>query len=202
MKRISELKQILNENFSWNKARIDCFARMLLALFSVKTVNLSELAVAFASKATVASRYKRLQRFFRYFKIDYEFFAKLIFRLFVTNKQVYLVLDRTNWFWGKTKINILTLGIAHEGIAIPLLWDMLNKAGNAQASEHRVIMERFVKIFGTKNIAGILADREFGSGHLFAWLNKRQIPFYIRIKDNSIVATKNKNLRSVKNTYN
>ena len=52
-------------------------------------------------------------------------------------------MDKTNWFLGKTKINILT--------------------------------------FGTKNIADILADREFGSGHLFAWLNKRQIPFYIRI---------------------
>lgn len=202
MKKVSELKRILQENFNWNKARIDCFARMLLALFSVRTVNLSELAVAFVSRANVDSRYKRLQRFFRYFKVDYEFFAKLIFKLFVTNKQVYLVLDRTNWFWGKTKINILTLGISHEGIAIPLLWNMLNKAGNAKASEHRAIIERFVKLFGTKNIAGVLADREFGSGDLFAWLNKNQIPFYVRIKGNSIATMKNKKLRPIKKLFN
>lgn len=66
MNKISELKRILGENFVWNKARIDCFARMLLALFSVRTVNLSEIAVAFAAKTEVNSRYKRLQRFFRH----------------------------------------------------------------------------------------------------------------------------------------
>ncbi len=47
MKRISELQDILSENLSWNKARLDCFVKMLLALFVVRTVNLSEIAVAF-----------------------------------------------------------------------------------------------------------------------------------------------------------
>jgi hypothetical protein len=51
MNKISELKSILGESFAWNKARLDCFARMLLAIFSVRTVNLSEIAVAFASKS-------------------------------------------------------------------------------------------------------------------------------------------------------
>jgi len=59
MNKISELKHILDESFAWNKTRLDCFARILIALFAVRTVNLSELAVAFASKATVRSRYIR-----------------------------------------------------------------------------------------------------------------------------------------------
>ena len=50
---------------------------MLLALFAVHSVNLSEIAVAFFSKADKESRYKRLQRFFGKFKIDYS--AKKIF---------------------------------------------------------------------------------------------------------------------------
>lgn len=202
MNKISELKRILNKNFAWNKSRTDCFARMLLSLFSVRTVNLSEMAVAFASKATVDSRYKRLQRFFRYFKIDYEMLAKWVFHLFVNKKKIYLVVDRTNWFWGKIKINILTLGIAYEGIAIPLLWTLLNKAGNATAQEHKEILKRFVKLFGKSCIAGVLADREFASSNLFGWLNKEKIPFFIRIKEGSTVKIRGKKLYAAKKLFN
>ena len=134
MDKISELKRILGENLPWNKARLDCFVRMLLALFVVRTVNLSEIAVAFSSKAEVSSRYKRLQRFFATFKIDYTVIARFIFKLFFPDSQkVYLTIDRTNWYWGKQKINIFMLGIAYEGIAIPLFWTCLPKAVQKKA---------------------------------------------------------------------
>lgn len=194
MKEISELKRILGDNFNWNKARLDCFVRMLLALFAVRTVNLSEIAVGFASKASVSSRYKRLHRFFSQFKFDYTLIARWIFALFPPTKKIYLTVDRTNWFWGKAKINMLTLGIAYEGVAIPLLWNLLDKAGNATATEHRAIITRFVNLFDKACIAGVLADREFASGRLFCWCNTNNIPFYIRIKEGSTVRIKNKTL--------
>ena len=132
MDKINELKKILSENLTWNKARLDCFVRMLIALFVVRTVNLSEIAVAFTSKAEVNSRYKRLQRFFAKFKIDYTVIARFIFKLFFSDSQkIYLTIDRTNWYWGKQKINIFMLGIAYEGIAIPLFWICLPKAGSS-----------------------------------------------------------------------
>jgi hypothetical protein len=121
MDRVSELMEILGENLSMNKARLDCFARMLVALFAVRTINLSEIAVAFRSKANPESRYKRVLRFFSGAKIDFARVAKLIFKLFVADKKIYLAIDRTNWFWGKGKINMLTLAIAYEGIAIPIM---------------------------------------------------------------------------------
>lgn len=202
MNKISELKKILKQNLNWNKARVECFTRMLLALFNVKMVNLSEMAVAFVSRAEISSRYKRLQRFFRNFKIDYVTLARWIFKLFFNGKQIYLTIDRTNWFWGKTKINFLVLGIAYEGVAIPLLWNILNKAGNATAAEHKAILQRFVKLFGKESIAGVLADREFGSGGLFSWLNEKQVSFYIRIKEGSVVRIKNKKFVVAKKLFN
>ncbi|MBK9187173.1 MAG: hypothetical protein IPM78_13400 [Moraxellaceae bacterium] len=30
----------------------------------------------------------------------------------------YLALDRTNWQWGKTDINFLTLAVVYQGVAI------------------------------------------------------------------------------------
>lgn len=37
---------------------------MLFVLFMVRSVNLSEIAVAMDAKATIESRYKRVRRFF------------------------------------------------------------------------------------------------------------------------------------------
>lgn len=188
MDSLSELVTSLKVNFKWNKARLFCLAGMLLALVSVRTVNLREIAVAFASDALLDSRYKRLKRFFTFFKLDYTAIAQWIFSLyFSSSEKIYLTIDRTNWYWGKSKINVLTLGATYEGMAIPLLWRALDKAGNALASEHIEIIQRFVKIFGVTCIEGVLADREFGSHDLFSWCHENKIPFYIRIKDNALV---------------
>jgi 7-keto-8-aminopelargonate synthetase-like enzyme len=82
MKQISELIVSLNKHFKWNKARMFCFSTMLLALFAVRTVNLKEIANAFDSESQIDSRYKRLNRFFALFSIDYIAIARWIFKLF------------------------------------------------------------------------------------------------------------------------
>lgn len=64
---IYSLEQILHKNLSWNRARIKFLARFLIALFQVQTVNLSKIACVFAGRAKIASNYKKLQRFLRFF---------------------------------------------------------------------------------------------------------------------------------------
>lgn len=83
-----------------------------------------------------------------------------------------------------------------------MLWNLLDKAGNASAKEHEAMLQRFIDLFGRDCIAGVLADREFASGSLFGWLNKNEIPFYIRFKEVSIVRVKNKKLRTAKELFN
>jgi len=199
----SGLINSLNGSLGWNKARVSCFVHVLLALFSVRTVNLKEIALAFQSKAQLDSRYRRLQRFFALFNFDYTQIARWIFRLYVTDgDRVYLAIDRTNWYWGKKKINVFMLSVAHEGMAIPIFWIMLDKAGNSNFDEQRKLLTLFIKVFGIDCIQGILADREFASGKLFTWLNKKEIPFYIRIKDGSSVCIKNKKITTAKKLFN
>jgi hypothetical protein len=70
-------------------------------------VNLAEIATAFPGHAKVESHYKRLQRFFRHFEIDYTMIAKLITQLIPEKPPWILTLDRTNWKFGKININIL-----------------------------------------------------------------------------------------------
>ena len=185
---ISELKRILGQTFTFHKQRIDCLAKFLLGLFSVRTVNLSEIAVAFQGKAQKDSRYMRLHRFLKQVNFDSQTLARFIFNLFpVKNQKVYLTLDRTNWYWGKQKLNVLVLGIAYEGVAIPLFWEWLPRGGNASGQEHSAIVQRFLACFDASIIAGVLADREFANQDFFKYLSDRKIPYYIRIKEGARV---------------
>lgn len=192
MENISELENSLNGHLKLNKARIKCFTQMLLALFAVRTPNLKEIATAVSSKTRIDSRHKRLKRFFSQVKVDYDAIGSWIFNLFFANeKQLYLTLDRTNWSYGKTPINIMMLAIAYEGIAIPIFWQMLDKDGTSSAEEQKFLIEKFIKLFGKERIHGVLADREFGNNGFFNWLIKEKIPFYIRIKGNANVKVLN-----------
>lgn len=183
---VEKLRDVLNQHFGWNKARITCFTKMIIGLFLSRTVNLTEIAAAFEGKAKLLSRYRRLQRFFSGFEIDYEVIAKFIFKLF-DFKNIYLTMDRTNWKWGKANINILMLGVVYKGIAIPIAWSLLeDKTGNSKTSERIELMQTFIGWFGKDCIAGLVADREFKGREWFAWLIREDINFYIRIPNNSI----------------
>ncbi len=123
MNHIDILSQELKQIFEWHGARINCLANFLIALFKVKTVNLAQIATAFSRLAQTDSHYKHLQRFFKFFTLNESKHAQLIVKLICNSKKWILTLDRTNWLYGKKNINILTLGIAHEGIAFPILFD-------------------------------------------------------------------------------
>lgn len=197
MKYISELREILGQQLDWRKPRLDCFAQMLLALFAVRSVNLSEIAVAMQADVLIESRYKRVKRFFSGFEFDFIPIARWIYSLFFSeDDKVYIAIDRTNWYWGKAKINIFMLSICYEGIAIPLFWTLLNKAGASSAEEQRHLIGRFIETFGTSKILGILGDREFANEGFISWLSQSKIPFYIRIKSGAIVSLKGKRYKT------
>ncbi|CAM4452793.1 MAG: hypothetical protein LEGION0403_FIIPPAGN_01221 [Legionella sp.] len=94
------------------------------------------------------------------------------------------------------------LGVAYEGIAIPLYWTCLPKAGSSNIMEQKALINRYLKSFGSSQILGLLADREFGSGGLFNWLNRKKIPFYIRIKEGSLTHINKKKLFTAKKIFN
>ncbi len=109
-----------------------------------------------------------MQRFFAGQYFDYRQISQLIFNMFSFD-QVQLTLDRTNrWEMGKTRmICILMLAIVYRGIAIPILWTLLNKSGNSDTKERIALIQRFIAIFGKDRIVNVFADREFiGDGLL------------------------------------
>ena len=188
MTSIRSLEQTLAQNIDWNKARINFLAKFLIALIQVRTINLTEIACVFAGTANQASHYKRIQRFVQGFQINYAKIAVLLVSLIGVPAPWVLTLDRTNWQLGKTSLNILVLGIAYKGVAIPILWTILEKKGNSNTLERQAIVSQFVALFGLDSIFYLTADREFIGKTWFEWLIKQGIDFRIRIRQNSQIA--------------
>jgi Transposase DDE domain len=187
MTDIRSLEQTLFDNLAWNKARIKFVARFLLALYAVRTVNLSVLATAFSGRAQEASNYKRLQRFLRQFELPYAQLAEFVVKLLGLQGPYTLALDRTNWKVGAVEVNILMLAIVYRGIAFPVVWLVMPWAGNSKTSERIAVLEIFCDLFGAQEIATLLGDREFVGREWFAFLKRRRIKFQMRLRANTRV---------------
>jgi len=151
----------------------------------VRTVNLTEIASVFPGRAKEASHYKRIQRFLRGFQISYAMMAVLLVALMGLPSPWVLTLDRSDWQLGKTPLNVLVLGIVYKGVAIPVLWTILEKKGNSNTAERIAIIEEFIELFGVASILYLCADREFIGKKWFQWLMRNQIDFRLRVRYNT-----------------
>ena len=161
MNQITQLRQTLQPHLGWHGARVAFLSLFLVALFRVKTVNLAEVATGFAGSAKADSNYKRIQRFLRSFEINYDQIAQRVVRLVEIPKPWVLSVDQTTWEFGSLTINVLMLGVVHQGIAFPLFWHLLDKRGNSNTEERFDQLVEFLCVFAPEDIAYLTADREF-----------------------------------------
>jgi hypothetical protein len=160
MELVAMLSPILQDAVNWNRARVNFLCHFLIALLKVKTVNFTEIATAFSNNAKTQSSYKRIQRFFRFYTIDFTIIARLMAKMLSISANWILTLDRTNWKLGKSNINALVLAIAYRGIAFPIIWILLPKRGNSNTKERIELMERFIAIFSIEKIQCLSELRE------------------------------------------
>ena len=197
MNQISLLQQTLKPLLGWHGARLNFLALFLVAILRVKTINLSALALGFRSQAKADSNYKRLQRFLHHFELDYTQLAKVLMSLMDIPQPWVLSIDRTEWSLGLTRINILMLGVVKNGVAIPLLWTMLDKKGNSHSDERMDLLDRFQEIFPEVSVAFLSADREFvGKEWLSYLLLQPTIPFRLRIRESEKIGDSGQKLRT------
>lgn len=186
MNHINKILKILQPHFECDKRRVKFIASFVVSLVRARTVTLSNLSVIFNPKVKSESNYRRIQRFFEDFVMDYFQVAKLVISS-LPHVNFILTLDRTNWQFGRKDINVLMLALVYKNISIPLCWELLNKRGNSSFEERKDIVSRGLLILGKDRIKCLVADREFGSGRFFRYLKKAGINFHIRIKKTSVI---------------
>ena len=95
-----------------------------------------------------------------------------------------ILIDRTEWKFGSTWVNILCVSVAYQQVAIPLLSVAVNRKGNLAAAETVALLKPLVGELGVTRIERIYADREFGTRELFEYLIGAGIDFHNRLKSN------------------
>lgn len=180
----SLLERTLKDNLTWNKARIKFLAAFLIALTQTRNVNLMRVAAKFGGRAASDSSYKRIQRFLRFFDLPFAELADLLIKLMKLTPPFVIVIDRTEWKCGSKWHNILTLAIASEEVAIPILWRFLEKKGCSDDEERKQIIEDYLELFPLASIGYVCADREFASLKWLEFLTAEKIPYRLRIKAN------------------
>ena len=131
MNEVNLLRERLRTHFPWHEDRLSFVAMFLIAPIPVKTVNCSQLAIAFGGSALVESNYKRIQRFFGGFDVDEAAVAKALVAILDIPEPWVLSVDRMEWQFGTNVFNSLVPGVIHQGVAIPLVWTIPDKRGNA-----------------------------------------------------------------------
>jgi Transposase DDE domain. len=179
---ISVLQEVLKGNM--NLARIKFFGLFICALCKMQNVCFEKLATAFETDAKSGSSLRRIQRFIANYALNTDLIALLIFKMLPHKPPYQLSMDRTNWKFGETNINVLTLAIVYDGVAFPLLILMLDKRGNSDTPERVRIIDKYITLFGHDTIDCLLADREFVGEKWIAYLNRNKIRYYIRIREN------------------
>ena len=168
-----------------NKARLRCLSTLILVLIQEKSVNLVSLSLAFQGQAKPESSYRRIKRFFSEVSLDKEGVARLVLSLLPPPPYT-LCVDRTNWRFGSLDINILVIAVSHRGVAFPLVWTLLEKKGNSSSDERIDLLYELFKLIKPQDIDFFLADREFIGVTWFNYLDKRRVPFAIRIRKDSL----------------
>jgi hypothetical protein len=143
---------------------------------------LSKWCKALGGERSLEARYKQLQRFARFFRFSGRLYARCIWQLYGQDKEVYLTLDRSEWKMRGKWVQVIMVGIAHEGMSIPLLWQTLNGQGNTPKVMRRALLACFDKWIDYRQEQQIwwIADREYIGKAWFEEITSRGMQFCIR----------------------
>ena len=190
---------VLNQNllnqftraFDANLARLKCMTILVCSMLRHRTVNLTILATENQTGAKNESCYRRFQDFFLKFALPLDRVGAFILGKIPKPEEGWtLSMDRTNWKHGKKHINILTIGVVVNRIAIPVAWLVLpqkTKRGNSNTGQRIKVTRRLFKFMPTEDVRVLTMDREFGGAKWLKWLEENGIGYVVRVKSNTLV---------------
>jgi hypothetical protein len=179
---------------NFHKQRLRFVAAFLTALIRLSTVNLAHLALALSAKP--ASNYRRIQRFFAEAKLPQQATAALVLHLVPISDRFVISIDRTEWHFGKTPINILMASLVYQGTAFPLVWIMLGKAGSTSGAEQRGLLRKLFLVVEPERLRVVLADREFIGRPFMSYLSAHGVGYGLRIRKDARVGFRGKHQRA------
>ena len=175
------VKLLANFCFVRHLSRQKCALQAILAMIKTRSVQLSELGFELNDEVKPESNERRLQNFFKNAELNEQEFS-FVLSLFLSFGKVDLSIDRTEWDFGRTQVNLLVISGSCHGMSIPLFIDFLdNNSGNSCTQDRIFILEKVILLLGSHRINALSADREFIGQDWFEYLLKTSVNFFIRI---------------------
>jgi len=175
----------------WKNARLECLGYLVVSILRNRTVNLVKLSAEASGDLKAESLYRRFQNFFLRFAMPFDDIARLVLaKIPMPEGGWVLSMDRTNWKYGKTHINILVVAVVINKVSIPLSWRVLPRAtkrGNSKAQHRIEVMKRLLRIVPAAEIKVLTLDREFIGKEWLGWLENQRVGYVVRIKRNTLV---------------
>jgi len=182
------LSRAIANHINLSATRRETLSWLALLIMQHGTISLWRLAAHVASAAQTDSVRRRFYRFFQFVRLDAVHAARVVVELLgLSGKPWVLAIDRTNWDFGKTTINILMISVVWNGIGIPLIWMLLPTEGNSNTSERTELLDRLRAAFPELKIAALMGDREFLGDAWMAYLQGENIAFILRLRENQFV---------------
>lgn len=157
-------------------------AQVVVCFLKMRSSNLAIVANAMESEAKPESSYKQMQRFLKRFRWRRSGFEAVQLELLSVSAKVDLIVDRTEWKFGKTWINLLMVSVYYRGISIPLGWKVFSRKGNLSGKRHVSVLREAINRISKSRVRKIYADREFCNREMLAYLYKEELEFCIRLK--------------------
>jgi hypothetical protein len=182
------LSEAVSKHIPFSATRRETLAWLALLIMRQGTICLWRLAAHVATAAATDSVRRRFYRFFQHVELDGAMTARVVVELLgMRGKPWVLAMDRTNWEFGKTTINILMISVIWNGMGVPLIWTLLPSAGNSNTQARTDLLDRLQETFSDLKIASLMGDREFIGDAWMAYLSARKISFILRLRENQHV---------------
>lgn len=184
------------------KSSFNCLELIMSGITRSRSAQISRIARAIPSSAQFASTEKRISRFLSDVPINDTAVARFSSKLLTLdrNQKWTICIDRTNWKYGSTYRNLLIIGVLYKDQCVPLMSHNLGlqrKSGNSNCQDRIDIMDEFMNAFPKQKIQCIIGDREFIGRNWMDFLNKNNISFIVRLKEEWAVINDKDNQRTI-----
>ena len=184
-------------HFCCDKRRVKLISNLIIGLLKLTQSSLSKWSKALPGEQQLEAKYKQLQRFARFFRFSPRLYAQVVWQLFGQEKVVYLTLDRSEWQMRGEWVQVIMVGIAHQGMSIPLLWQVLNGQGNTVRRALLAGIDRWLDHRPEQQIWWV-ADREYLGKEWFEEITSRGMHFCIRLRKSARVGSAQKAVKIYK----
>jgi Transposase DDE domain len=129
----------------------------------------------------------RLEDFFKEAELNYDMIALLLVFCLGQGK-IRLCIDRTEWDFGTSQVNILMVIACNGTKHVPLYWELLdNNSGNSNATDRINLLENIIALLGIERIGIVIADREFIGHTWLKYLKSKGIRFCVRVPKHHLI---------------